>query len=499
MQHFIIHFLRGYSIISPVKTSPFVTVILCGGGGARLWPLSRAEYAKPFVKLPGLAAPLIEETYRRLPDGHCKAVLTVTAAGNIFLCREAAERQCQNSELLFIGEPAGRNTAPAIAAAARWVSEKYGNDIPVIVLPADHLVGNPDAFWNAADNALTAATSGFALLGIKPDHPATGYGYIEYGTQLDNGCLEVKRFVEKPDADTAAQFLSAGNFLWNAGVFCFTPKVLFDEMQKHAPEMLFMTAALKPSETNEWLPTAEEYNAFPDISFDYALMEKTDNAAVAAAEGAQWSDVGSWAGLAEHIPADSNGNRTPGLDGEKTLLVDSSNCFIAGDNERLIAALGLDNLHIIDTPDALLVADGKRSQEVRKLYDTLRERNSPEAKIPLTVHRPWGSYTVLAESPGHKVKRITVKPGGILSLQSHRHRSEHWTTIDGVMSVVIEDKEFDMAVDESCHIPLGAKHRMLNKTDVAASIIEVQIGDYLGEDDIIRYEDAYGRLPEDKS
>ena len=481
----------------------FVAVILCGGCGSRLWPLSRAEYAKPFVQLPGLQVPLLEETYRRLPGGAAQirhppaAVLTVAAADSIFLCQQAAARQCSQTEQLFIGEPMGRNTAPALVAAASWVRERFGDAMPLIVLPADHLVGNPQAFWDAAAKALAATADGFALLGIAPDHPATGYGYMECGAALDNGCFAVKRFVEKPDAATAAQFLSAGNFLWNAGVFCFTPKTLFAEMHLHAPQLLAAANALQPPTAAEWYPTAEHYAAFPNISFDYALMEKTKNASVAVAKDAQWSDVGSWAALAEHIPADANGNRIDNMQNENsTVVMDSCNCFIAADGGRLVTALGLDNLHIIDTPDALLVANATQSQEVRKLYDTLHNQKRPQATTPTTVYRPWGSYTVLAESANHKVKRIVVNPGGILSLQSHRRRSEHWTTVQGIMSVMIDEREFDMPVDQSCHIPLAAKHRMHNKTDSAAAVIEVQIGDYLGEDDIVRYEDIYGRVPE---
>ena len=474
-------------------------VIVCGGGGSRLWPLSRAEAPKPFVRPPGADESLLAQTYARLKKMPAPppACVTVAASGDVFLCREVAAAAAPDAPHFFVGEPERRDTAPAVVAAAAWIARLFGEDAAMLVLPADHLVGDPAAFWRAAECAAAAARSGhIALLGVVPESPATGYGYIECGEKDDDGCFAVRRFVEKPNEERAAQFLADGNFLWNAGVFCMTPKTLFAELPRHAPELQASLSSLQKhlpggdmeKETERvWNPPAEVYKTFPGISFDRALMEKTDRAKVAAVSAA-WSDVGSWRSLAKTLPADADGNAVAA----DAVLSGCRNCFVAGEG-RLIAALDVSDVHIIDTPDALLVAAADSSEKVRALFSELQSHGRPEASVGATVRRPWGSWTVLHSSPGCKVKRIEVIPGGMLSLQSHRRRSEHWTTVQGVMGVVIDGREFEMAVDESCHIPLGAKHRMLNRAAVPAAVIEVQIGDYLEEDDIVRYEDIYGR------
>ena len=478
-------------------SAQFIPIIICGGSGSRLWPRSRRDFAKPFVPLPGATESLIDLTYKRLCESPQTptAVMTVAAANDLFLCEDSFAKYGPKTPHLLIGEPEGRNTAPAIATAVMWVRQRFGNDAAVLVLAADHIVGNAAAFWRAVAAATRAAQAGkIALLGIAPSYPSTGYGYIERGEALAEvkDVFTVRRFVEKPDAAKAQTFVANDNFLWNAGIFCFTPQTLFAELPALAPAVaapLESLATQLPADS-PWLPTAADYQLFPDISFDFAVMEKTANAAVAPAVGAQWSDVGSWRALGESsLAADARGNRTD----SEALLLDCDNCLLVGDGGRLLAGIDLQDLLIIDSPDALLVAKTESAERAREVFVQLSRDGREEALTPRTVRRPWGSYTVLSHGEGYKIKRINVLPGERLSLQSHAHRSEHWTTIVGKMTVVINERTLIMAKDESCYIPLGAKHRMYNDTDELAAIIEVQVGDYLGEDDITRYEDIYGR------
>ncbi len=472
----------------------FVAAVICGGGGLRLWPLSRAAYAKPFVRLPGRDRPLLADTFARIaqsPDAPA-AIIVIAAENDIPMCRRTAAEYAPKIPHLFVGEPEGRDTAPAIAAAACLSAKRFGGETPLLVLPADHAVARADNFWRAAIRAARAAADGkIALLGIPPDSPATGYGYIERGTMESESQFAVRRFVEKPDAARAAQFLADGNFLWNAGIFSFTPQTLFSELRSETPELFAPLDDLRKTiggDSDSWSPPQKHYARLPKISFDYAVMEKTRRASVVAAENTGWSDVGSWRAVAETLPADADGNRNFAA----AELLDCKNCFVAG-GHRLIAAVGARDLHIVDTPDALLISAAADSEKVRDLAAHLRAQKRPQAETPATVRRPWGEYTVLSEGDGYKVKRISVSPGGKLSLQSHRRRSEHWTTVAGTMTVTIDEREFAQAAGAACFVPLGAKHRMANDTAAEAAIIEVQIGDYLGEDDIVRYEDIYGR------
>ena len=469
---------------------PIVACVLCGGSGSRLWPVSRTSFPKPFVQLPGRSSPLIDDTYKRLNDLSPAAVITITAAEYGFLCHESYARTGNTAEHIVIGEPCGRNTAAAIGMAAKTALARFGKNAVLVVLPADHDITDNGAFCHALQSAINAAANGaLALLGIKPAHPATGYGYIESGNATDkDGVFTVHRFIEKPDLPTAKQLFERQEISWNAGIFCLTATACLNELQQHASDI----AAALPTvgDTGDVFPTHDDYNKIPSISFDYAVVEKTRSAVVVRTGDIGWSDVGSWTAAAQTLPADSDGNRTAG----NALLKDCTETFAAADGKRLVVGKGLKNLHIVDTPDALLVCEASASEEVRPLFEELRRECRPEADTPATVRRPWGAYTVLSENTGYKVKRIDVIPGGVLSLQSHKHRSEHWTTVLGVMTIVINDKEFPLAVDQSCYIPVGAKHRMKNDTDQPAAIIEVQCGDYLGENDIVRYEDIYGRI-----
>ena len=481
----------------------FATVIICGGGGLRLWPLSRTTCAKPFVRLPGFARPLLADTFARIAAAPTipAATITVAAAGDLPLCRQIAQENAPAISHFFVGEPEGRDTAPAIATAAATAAKRFGENTPLLILPADHAIANANKFWQAAESAAKSAKDGkIVLLGIPPDYAATGYGYIERGAKCaeSESVFAVKKFVEKPNLARAEEFAADENFFWNAGIFCFTPKTLFAELQNFAPEIYSPLQKLQnaqnaqneiESANESFLPPHDLYSSFPKISFDYAVMEKTKRAAVVPAANVGWSDVGSWRAVAESLPADANGNRNFA----NAEILECENSFFAGGN-RLIAAVGVRDLHIIDTPDALLVSAADSSEKVRELAARLQKQNRRETREPAIVRRPWGEYEVLSAGAGYKVKRISVLPGGKLSLQSHRRRSEHWTTVAGVMTITIDDREFAMATNESCNIPANAKHRMANDTDSEAAIIEVQIGDYLEEDDIIRYEDIYGRV-----
>ena len=468
-----------------------VPVIICGGGGSRLWPISRRSFAKPFVALPGQSHSLLAQTYARLQHAPSPtALITVAAAADLFLCKEIAAAHAPAAAAhLFIGEPEGRGTAPAILSAACWAAERFGTQAMLLVLPADHLVKNVGQFWRAAELAMQAAARHrLALLGIAPEYAATGYGYIECGEEEAESCYMVRRFIEKPSSARAKSLIVDGGFLWNAGIFCMRVDALLSEVAAVAPSLVAVAAQKPPPVADTWLPVAAEYAAFPNISLDYAVMEKTNNASAVVAAGAQWSDVGSWRAIGDSLAADKDGNRNVA----GALLLDCKNCLVSGTN-RQIVAVDVADLHIIDTPDALLVAAADSAERVREVVDKLRADNIPQADTGVAERRPWGGYTVLEESAGYKVKRIEVLPGGVLSLQSHRHRHENWTVVLGEMTVMIGDQELHLSVGESCAIAAGVRHRMRNDTAELAALIEVQTGAYLGEDDITRYDDIYGR------
>lgn len=484
----------------------FVPVVICGGSGSRLWPWSRRGLPKPFVTLPGRGQPLIDDTYARLfgaPLPPPDAVITVTAAEYAFLCRERYAAVGGGAPHVVVGEPCGKNTAPAIAVAAEVARRRFGDDALLAVLPADHAIDQAAVYRRVLAAALAAAEGGrIALLGMPPAYAATGFGYVEVGDalgELGDEVFAVARFVEKPDAARAEEFARGGRHLWNGGTFCFGAGVGLAEVGRLAPEVAGGVPAVFAGDAfdvggAEFLPAAAAYAEFPNISFDYAVMEKTDKAAVVRAADFAWGDVGSWRAVADAVGADADGNRVVGGGGAEggALLQDCRDCFVAAGGGRLVCGLGVSDVFVLDTPDALLVAAAGRTEEVRAVFEKLRGREEVEA--PATVRRPWGSYTVLSEGAGHKVKRIEVAPGGKLSLQSHAHRSEHWTCVCGEMGVVIGEREFVLRADETCYVPLGAKHRMYNATAAEAAVIEVQMGDYLGEDDIVRYEDVYGRV-----
>lgn len=468
-----------------------IPAILCGGAGSRLWPVSRELHPKPFIRLAD-GQSLLQKAFLRgatLPG--VTEVLTVTNR-ELFFKTQDEFREVNTAQLAtsFILEPFGRNTAAAIAAAALHAVEAHGDDALLLVLAADHLIADQEAFTNAVAQAAVLAQQGkLVTFGIQPDAPETGYGYIEAeGNQ-------VLRFVEKPSLEKAREYLDSGRFLWNSGMFCFQAGTMLKAMQQHCPDILAATqlcmAQSRRAEGKDLVELELDSASFaqvPDNSIDYAVMEQSDQIAVVPCT-IGWSDIGSWTALGDLSAADSDGNRING----EALLHDVSNCYIQSDN-RVIGAVGVDNLIIVDTPDALLVADKARAQDVKHLYKTLKTNGHDAHKHHLTVHRPWGTYTVLEEDPAYKIKRIEVKPGASLSLQMHHHRSEHWIVVSGMARVVNGDHELFVNTNESTYIPAGHKHRLENPGILNLVMIEVQSGQYLGEDDIVRFQDVYGRV-----
>ncbi|MGR8941721.1 MAG: mannose-1-phosphate guanylyltransferase/mannose-6-phosphate isomerase [Gammaproteobacteria bacterium] len=471
-------------------TPPLVPTILCGGAGSRLWPVSRELHPKPFIRLAD-GQSLLQKAFLR--GAHLPAVAEVLTVTNreFFFKTEDDFREVNAKSVLtsFILEPFGRNTAPAIAAAALQVAKTHGDDALMLVLAADHLIADQQAFQTAVAQATELALGGkLVTFGIKPTSPETGYGYIEAEGNA------VLRFVEKPSKEKAEEYLSSGRFFWNSGMFCFSAGVLLQQMEKHCPEILAATQRCMIKSRlalGEGLTQVElDQNLFkevPDDSIDYAVMEKSDQVAVVPCN-IGWSDIGSWTALGELAQPDADGNRIQG----DTMLHGTRNCIIHGDN-RLIGMVGVENLIVIDTPDAVLVADKSRAQDVKHIYSELKSQGHDSYKLHRTVHRPWGTYTVLEEGERFKIKRIVVKPGSKLSLQLHHHRSEHWVVVSGTAKVTNGENELMVYTNESTYIPAGQKHRLENPGVVDLVIIEVQSGDYVGENDIVRFEDIYGR------
>ena len=468
-----------------------IPVVLCGGSGSRLWPVSREAHPKPFIRL-GDGQSLLQKAFRRgaqLPG--VAEILTVTNRELLFKTKdEYREVNSMGLATSFILEPFGRNTAAAIAAAALHVSKTHGEEAIMLVLAADHLIADQQAFSSAVSQAtVLARQQKLVTFGIQPDTPETGYGYLEVEGH------DVLRFVEKPSQEKAREYMDSGRFLWNSGMFCFQAGAMLQALAAHCPEILSKTQKCVEQSRQvqgegviEQELDAATFAEVPDDSIDYAVMERSAQVAVVPCS-IGWSDIGSWGALGDLIMPDADGNRIKG----EALLHDVSNCFIQS-NQRMIGAIGVDNLVIVDTPDALLVADRDRAQDVKVLYKELKAQGHDTYKHHLTVHRPWGTYTVLEEDPQYKIKRIEVKPGASLSLQMHHHRSEHWIVVSGMARVVNGDRELFVRTNESTYIPAGHQHRLENPGLLDLVMIEVQSGQYLGEDDIVRFEDVYGRV-----
>ncbi|QKV56496.1 MAG: mannose-1-phosphate guanylyltransferase/mannose-6-phosphate isomerase [Dechloromonas sp.] len=473
-----------------------IPVILSGGAGTRLWPVSREGHPKPFMKLADGQSLLLKTYLRAANVSQGGEILTVTNRDYFFMSKDelAKAKLGDNQPGVFLLEPIGRNTAPAVAMAALHVSEKYGRDARLLVLAADHLIQDQQAFAKAvADAASLAAEDYLVTFGIVPDAPETGFGYIEAGGEAGAGKV-VQRFVEKPSQDKAREYLAAGNFLWNSGMFCFKAGAVLDELAVHAPDVLkacescWTEMKASGSRTDSMLEIpAEAFGEVPDISVDYAIMERSGKVAVVPAD-IGWSDIGSWNAIRDLAVPDADSNRAVG----DAIFVDTRNTYVQSE-DRLVAAVGLDNLMIIDTPDALLVAHPDKAQDVKQVVTRLKQRDHEAYKLHRTVARPWGTYTVLGEGPRFKIKRIEVKPGGSLSLQMHHHRSEHWIVVSGMARVVNGEDEIFVGTNQSTYIPAGHQHRLENPGVMDLVMIEVQSGEYLGEDDIVRFQDVYGR------
>jgi len=468
-----------------------IPVILSGGAGTRLWPVSRKAHPKPFMRLAD-GQTLAGTTLKRalcVADG--SEVLTVTARDHFFLTRDIYREVAPQARTPFVLEPQGRNTAAAIAAAALWVRDHHGADATLLVLPADHLVRDLADFRRAVGRAATLAADGWLVcLGVQPTHAETGFGYIRAGQPIGEQGALIEAFVEKPDAETARRYFESREYLWNAGMFCFGAGAILEALAEQAGDIVQAVEhtweASGDGEAVELDPT--RFAQVRNDSIDYAVMERAPRRAVVTMD-CGWSDIGSWQAISDLYETDASGNQVQG----HAVLVDSRNTFVQSEN-RLVATVGVDELVIVDTGDAVLVAQRGRAQEVKSVVEELTRREHDSAVFHRTVHRPWGSYTVLEDAADCKVKRLVVRPGGILSLQRHQHRSEHWTVVSGTARVRVGDDQFDLGANQTVAIPAGALHRLENPGSEDVHIIEVQTGSYFGEDDIERLEDVYGRV-----
>ena len=484
-------------------------VILAGGGGTRLWPLSRTEYPKQFLSLLDQRS-LFQHTVTRLDSLLKPENLWVVTGANydrIVQAQLADLAAFANTATHVLVEPMGRNTAAAIGLAAITLRHQDPTAV-MIVLPADHWITNPTAFVSLLQCGIGWAQQGqFVTLGIVPDRPETGYGYIQ-AQPTDGGnqkadaadapasvlrAYQVARFVEKPDLQTAEEYLSSGQYYWNAGIFVWQASAILEAIASHMPELHAGLETIAASlETPRYQETlAEVYSGLESVSIDIGVLEKSADRLLMLPADIGWSDLGEWSAIHRLSPQDGHGNTLRG----SVLAIDNEASFVhANGTDRLIATIGLKNTVIVDTPDALLVCANDRVQDVKAVVEQLRTKKAEVVNTPRTVHRPWGTYTILEEGPCFKVKRIVVSPGASLSLQLHHHRSEHWVVVSGVAQVTNGEQHIQLESDQSTYIPQGTRHRLANAGPRTLEIIEVQTGSYLGEDDIVRLADQYDRV-----
>ncbi|MDO8894398.1 MAG: mannose-1-phosphate guanylyltransferase/mannose-6-phosphate isomerase [Nitrosomonas sp.] len=470
-------------------------VILSGGSGTRLWPLSRANYPKQLLPLVGKETMLQATLARAAALSNTQAPIIVCNTEHRFLIQEQCEAIKIKPEAIYL-ESAGRNTAPAIALAAFHLSQIDENAL-MIVLPADHVIDDQVAFAQAVETAKVAAQEDYLVtFGVVPSAPETGYGYIKAGTALSFAtpialaAYQVQSFFEKPNRETATAYLQEGGYTWNSGMFVFTAKNYLQELQRHRPDIFAAVQKAWQEKTTDLgfiLPGKDAFTASPSDSIDYAIMQVTDRAAVVPAQFG-WSDVGSWDSLWQIAPKDSDGNVTSG----DTLVFDTQKSYIRAEN-RLVAVIGLDDVIVIETADAVLVMHKSKAQHLKTAIQQLESSQRKEHLDHLRVHRPWGWYEGIDKGERFQVKRIMVKPGEKLSLQMHHHRAEHWVVVSGTAKVTVENQETLFTENQSTYIPLGKSHRLENPGKIPLHLIEVQSGTYLGEDDIVRFEDSYGR------
>jgi len=462
-------------------------VLLSGGSGTRLWPLSREAYPKQFLPLAGDDT-MLQATWLRVAAIAGAPPIVVANEEHRFLVAEQL-RQAGAPTPSILLEPVGRNTAPAIAAAALQATID-GADPLLLVLPSDHVIAHADAFRDAVRVASAAAEQGaLVTFGIVPTAPETGFGYIQSADADVAGVRKVARFVEKPDAATAQSYLASGGYYWNSGMFLFRASRYLQELGRFRPDVLAATrqALERAKHDGDFIRLDKDaFAACPADSIDYAVMERTDAAAVLPVD-IGWSDLGSWSALWDVATRDADGNATLG----DVIAVDSRNSYVHG--RRLVALVGVDDLVVVDTDDAVLVARKDRVQDVKEVVARLKHEQRSQAALHREVHRPWGSYDSVDVGARFQVKRIKVKPGARLSLQSHTQRAEHWIVVSGTARVTRDNDVFELHANQSTYIPIGARHRLENPGTQMLELIEVQSGDYLGEDDIVRYDDVYGR------
>jgi len=468
-----------------------IPVILSGGSGTRLWPLSRKQYPKQYLPLVGDNS-MLQETILRLSGlDNLADPIIVCNADHRFLVAE----QCQQIDIAsptILLEPVGRNTAPAIAAAALQ-SLKKTDDAVLLVLSADHVIQDVEVFHQAINIASQQAQAGkLATFGIVPTDANTGYGYIKASKGDDNGAHKVEEFVEKPDIKTAESYLEQGNYLWNSGMFMFKADTLIDELTTHSPDIVVSVnnAVNNAAQDLDFIRLEQQaFESSPSDSIDYALMEKSNNVVVVSLN-AQWNDIGSWSALHDIGIKDDNGNVIKG----DVFTQDTTNTYINA-NHHVVATIGVDNLIIVDTPDATLIATQDKAQEVKSVVEFLQVNGRDECGKHRKVYRPWGWYDSIESGEYFQVKRLHVNPHSKLSLQMHHKRAEHWVVVSGTATATNGEEVFILAKGDSTYIPTGVTHSLENKTNEPLEIIEVQSGTYLGEDDIVRFEDIYGRLP----
>ncbi len=460
-------------------------VLLSGGSGTRLWPLSREAYPKQFLPL-ATERTLLQDTWSRVAPLSALAPIVVANEEHRFLVAEQL-RQIGSPAPHILLEPVGRNTAPAIAVAALQ-AKAQGDDPVLLVLPSDHVIRDGEAFRSAVRSAIGVAESGaLVTFGIVPDAPETGFGYIQ--AEAGEGLRRVLRFVEKPDASTAGHYLAEGGYYWNSGMFLFKASRYLEELEQFRPDIAQAAAHAFASAHRDGdfvRLDKEAFAASPSDSIDYAVMERTAHAMVLPVD-IGWNDVGSWSALWEVAERDAQGNAHHG----DVIAVDTRNSYAYA--QRLVALVGLDDVVVVETDDAVLVARKDRVQEVKQVVAQLKNTQRSQAVLHREVHRPWGSYDSVDMGSRHQVKRIKVKPGAKLSLQSHAHRAEHWIVVKGIARVTRDNDVFELYENQSTYIPIGARHRLENPGQDVLELIEVQSGDYLGEDDIVRYSDIYGR------